>query len=196
MSNYIHLDSTYRDRVTYPNPSEYQISYQQQQSWNAAPRTIHMINSQASIPSLNYSIMSIELKSVILPYSVFLLSQPVIYVDIHNTTTYPDMPNATYTLSNVNSDAKFVLHYKRTQSNAVPTPVWIEFESVKMDQVMRFGLNIPISVRIFTRDGNTLPNLDTPATADPDPNAQTLLTFEFTPYVRDGDFKNQFKMQS
>ena len=51
---------------------------------------------------------------------------------------------------------------------------------------MRFKRDDMIIFQITTRDGSTLPNFDTLPPIAPDPDKQTMVVFEVTPYLRDG----------
>ena len=59
-----------------------------------------------------------------------------------------------------------------------------------MEQTMRFKRDDPVSIKFTTRSGDTLPNTDTLVPNPPDPNQQTLITFEVIPYIRDNDYNN------
>lgn len=187
MSTFIDLDSIHRDRSNYPNPSEYMVTPDQ---LNGFFRTARTTRSTAVNP--NHSIQefstSLRLVALTVPYSVALAAIPRLYVDLHSQSY-----NDRYLISSINgnnSDARFIAVFNRVQNDDGGNPVWIHFQPI-VEQVTRFKRDDTIFFRVFTRDGNTLPNTDTLLPNAPDPNQQIIATFEITPYSRDGSYDNQ-----
>src|SRR3990167_9319820 len=84
MSDYVHLDSSYRDRVQYPNPYNYTISAGKCGGWYKQPRQVKPNGNNQ--PSAQEFVVSIRPLDLTLPYSTAMTSVPYVYVDIHGQT--------------------------------------------------------------------------------------------------------------
>lgn len=195
MSNYIDLDSTYRDVNTFPNPASYTVLDSQIQAWNRESRNVSANSTRPSTRSLDFT-QTLRVIKVIIPYLVTdLQANPPIaittanlqrlYLDVH--TKYNDS-GLISGIDNKAAKVKFVLFRKEIQNDANNNPVWIIFES-HMHQVMRFSRNEPIAINITDQNFVTL-NLPE-GLLPPDPSRQTYILLETTPYFRDGEYQNQ-----
>lgn len=117
-----------------------------------------------------------------------LLEFPRIYLDF-----YSHRYNGTCflrTIGGVLADAKFVLTIDRTQFDDNLTPKWLHYKSCG-EQVMRFKRDDPIVIRLMSRDGTTLPFfIETDLAIPTNPDKQTMITVNCTPYLRDAVFNN------
>lgn len=67
MSEYIHLNSIFRDRTTYPNPCQYQLLPKQIEKWTNFTRDVKSLPQNANVRPPNFT-SSIEISNVTLPY--------------------------------------------------------------------------------------------------------------------------------
>ena len=206
MSNYLHLDSFFRNIETYPNPANYAIETSDLIGFNAEARTVRPTARDPRLRPEEFS-TTLNLTQLIMPYylnptlpagtGVGQLNNPDnitanlanVYVDIHSDR-YNDS-FLTNTIRNSNPDIRFIATFGRVQfDNFSGTPVWSHFSPLHMPQVLRFRRNYPMTVRIFDRFNATLPIVDFNP-GDPDrPERQTLMTYEIVPYIRDDEFSN------
>lgn len=188
MATFVDLDSFERDRETYPNPNDYQLQVQQIKTWNRASRSVRAFPQNPNIEPKEF-VTTINIRYMTLPYSDAVAALPRIYVNFVSRT-YKDI-NLIQTINGIHSDAKFICVPDRIQEDPnTGNPIWIHYKC-SMEQTMRFKRDDPILVQFTTRSGDVLPNTDTLVPNPPDPNQQTLITFELTPYIRDGDYDNQ-----
>jgi hypothetical protein len=81
MSTYIDLDSVWRDRQTYPNSCDYQLTPKQVETWVKAVREVRALPQNANERPLDYA-SSIHLVNVVLPYPrIELFAPKLIIVD-------------------------------------------------------------------------------------------------------------------
>ncbi len=184
MASFIDLDSIWRDREIYPNPSDYQLTPSQVESWFRSARTIRAFPANPSTQPLDFS-MSVNIKHLTLPYDDSIVSLPRVYIDFHSRR-YNDI-HLIQTIDGRHPDARFICIPHRIQTDADGIPIWIHY-NCNMEQVMRFKRDDMMIFQITTRDGSVLPNFDTLVPIAPDPDRQTLVVFEVTPYLRDGDY--------
>ena len=76
MSNFIDIDSTYRDSLTYPNPAHYSISGEQVRSWPKSARTVSAQSNRPSNKVLEFS-QGLLIKHFTLPYTQATYIDPV-----------------------------------------------------------------------------------------------------------------------
>ena len=120
--------------------------------------------------------------------AIQLLTFPRIYADIHSIR-YND-PRCLRTIGGILADAKWVLCIDKIQYDDNLQPRWIHYRS-HGEQVMRFKRDDPLFIRFMTRDGTTIPFFTEPDLTIPtNPDKQTLLTIDNTPYLRDAIFAN------
>jgi|KBSMisStandDraft_5_1062788.scaffolds.fasta_scaffold329533_2 hypothetical protein len=203
MSNYIDLDSIYRDRVSFPNPFRYTLAVTQVEAWNRAPRTVSANSSRPSSRVLEFT-ESLKIKKIILPFAVVTynvtdyngtVSTPThtadlqrIYLDIHTTPN-----NDKGHISSIDNHAmnyKFVLFQKKIQYDSTGTAKWVHFESKDMNQVMRFERNSPVTITITQETFKVLNIVDASPTDPAISSVQNYILTEVTPYFRDGNFQN------
>lgn len=187
MSTFLFADSSLRDREQFPNPAEYTIKKEQINGWFKHARTVRAHPSNPSSKPLEFA-TSIEIIQLITPYDDSFITIPTIMVDLHSQT-YNDQYLIS-TIDGTNRDARFTLTFDKIQANGDGDPVWIYWKPVIGEQVTRFKRDEPIHFRVFTRDGNTLPITDTVPPVPLDPFAQTIATFQISPYIRDDDYDN------
>jgi hypothetical protein len=134
-------------------------------------------------PLTDYTTVMASLNS-----AVRLLEFPRLYLDFH-CRKYPDT-RAIRTIGGILADAKFALTIDRTQFDDNLTPAWIHYRS-SGEQVMRFKLDDPVVIRFMSRDGTTIPFfIESDKTIPTNPNKQSILTINITPYIRDADYTN------
>lgn len=184
MSNFIDLDSFYRDRETYPNENEYQISNQGVASWFRKSRSVTNLPQDPNTQPVDY-VTSIRVKYLTLPYSDDLSEVPRVYIDFRSRD-YKDI-NLISTIGGEHSQDKFICEFHKIQNDRNGDPLWIIYKC-KMTQVMRFNRKDNVLLRISSRNGNTLPQQDDNIPSPPSSTKQSLVTFEIIPYTRDGRF--------
>lgn len=186
MATFIDLDSIWRERDGYPNENDYQLLPSQVKNWIKQPRTVNLFARNPSARPLEFTV-SVKIIHLTLPYSTLLATYPRVYVNFRSRN-YDDI-RLIDTIGGVLPEAKFVCVQERIQYDELNVPVWIHFKC-DMKQVMRFEKGQPIVFQIFGRNGIPLPQLDTDPEFNPDPNKQSLCTFEITPFEIDGDFSD------
>jgi hypothetical protein len=184
MASFINLDSIWRDREMYPNPSDYQLTPSQVESWFRSARTIRAFPTNPNTQPLDFS-MSVNIKHLILPYDDRIVNLPIIFMDFHSRR-YNDI-HLIQTINGRHPDARFICIPHKVQNDTNGNPLWIHY-NCNMEQVMRFKRDDMMTFKLTTRDGSTLPNFDDLVPDPPDPTKQTIVTFEVTPYLRDGDY--------
>lgn len=184
MASFIDLDSIWRDREMFPNPCNYQLTPTQVESWFRSARTIRAFPANPSTQPLDFS-MSVNIKHLILPYDDTIVGLPRVYVDFHSRR-YNDI-HLIQTIGGRHPEARFICVPHKIQNDAAGIPLWIHY-SCNMEQVMRFKRDDIMIFQITTRDGSTLPNFDTLPPVAADPDKQSMVVFEVTPYARDSDY--------
>nr|QBK86408.1 MAG: uncharacterized protein LCMAC102_02030 [Marseillevirus LCMAC102] len=186
MSTFIDLDSIWRDRETYPNPNDYQLTPKQVDTWFPSARTVRAYPQNPTIQPLEFA-TTVNIHYLTLPFSETVSEFPRIYVNFRSDR-YKDI-HLIQAIDGKQPDAKFICNFDRIQNDSNGNPMWIHYKC-SMEQTMRFDRGRPVLFQITTRDGSILPNLDTILPTPLDPTKQTLCTFELTPYIRDGDYDN------
>jgi len=165
MSYYVEIDSSTRDVDTYASPNKYTLFPDQVSTWFKSG-----FGTEQTVR------MSSKILNVVVPYKDALLLVPRLYLDIH-TQGFDD----SYKIKCVDGNhrrAKFVLLLDKIQYDSADTAVWIHYKSC-MNPILRFGPGYPVSIEIFTIDGETLVSVDTnPITA----TEQTFIHLELTPF--------------
>ena len=184
MASFVDLDSIWRDREMFPNPCDYQLTPSQVDSWFRSARTVRAFPANPSTQPLDFS-MSVNIKHLILPYEDSIVGLPRIYVDFHSRR-YNDI-HLIQTIDGKHPDARFICIPQKVQDDAAGNHLWIHY-ACTMEQIMRFKRDDIIIFQLTTRDGSILPNFDTLVPNPPDPNKQSLIVFEITPYLRDSSY--------
>jgi hypothetical protein len=186
MSNFIHLDSTYRDRQQYPNPASFRVNSKDLGGWASQARTVRAL--PANVPAPLEFATSVRPLELTIPYNQAFIALPYLYVDFH-TKTYDDQ-NLTYSINQTLRETRFVFTTPSIQYDGLGVPIWIRW-FCSMEQVMRFKRNDDVIFKV-TSDGSTpLTNLDTLIPNPIDLTKQIKCTWCITPYIRDGDYTNQ-----
>lgn len=186
MATFVDLDSIFRDRESYPNPNNYQLSPKQVDTWFKRARTVRAYPQNPNTQPLEFA-TTVNIKYLTIPYSEDVVELPRIYINFRSDK-YKDI----YLINAIDGkhhDSKFICLPERVQNDRNGNPLWIHYKC-QMEQTMRFERGSPILFQITTRNGTVLPSLDTTVPTAPDPTKQTLCTFEITPYIRDGDYDN------
>lgn len=186
MSTFIDLDSIWRDRDVYPNENNYELEPKQVETWFKSARSVRAFPQNPNTQPLEFA-TTINIKYLTLPYSETVSEFPRVYVNFRSKR-YQDI-HLINAIDGKQPYAKFICHLDRIQNDRNGNPLWIHYRC-NMEQTMRFERGEPVLFQITTRDGTTLPQLDTSVPTPPDPTRQTLCTFELTPYIRDGDYDN------
>ena len=186
MSTYIDLDSIFRDRQIWPNPADYEIFPKQIKSWFPSSRSVTNIPQNPNLRPLEF-VTSVKINSIVLPYDASVADTPRIYVDFHSTR-YNDT-RLISTVDNVHGSARFICTFDKLQNDGGGAPIWMHY-TCDMEQQLRFDRQYPVRFTVRRKDGTLFPNFDALFPAAPTPNRQILATFELTPYIRDGDYRN------
>lgn len=186
MATFIDLDSGERDNKTYPNPADYTLTPEQVDLWTAAARRVSALSRNANLNPADFAV-SVNMKSLTIPYTVAMAIEPRVYVDFHSTK-YNDT-DLIQTIGGIHRTARFVCTFGGLQHNDGGAPVWIHY-NCNMEQILRFSRRDPVVFRVTTRNETVLTNGDTTYPVAPDPTKQIMATFEITPYIRDNDYSN------
>lgn len=186
MSSFIDLDSIWRDREIFPNENKYELTADQIKTWIKHPRTVRAFPQDPATQPLEFA-TTINIKYLTLPYTPVLSSIPRIYVNF-TSKKYKDT-RLIKTIGGRLPESKFICQFDKVQTDSGGNPVWLHYKC-NMEQTMRFDRDDIILFELTSRNGNTLPSNDNPPDQDPNPDVQTLVTFEVTPYIRDGDYDN------
>ena len=187
MSTFIDLDSVWRDKEQYPNENDYQLTSEQVATWFSSSRSVRAYPQNPAIQPLEFS-TSVAISHLTIPYSDEVAAFPRIYVNFRSRR-YNDV-RLINTINGVQPSAKFICIPHKVQDDPVTgAPLWIHYQC-NMEQVMRFSRGDEVVFQLTSRSGDILPQQDTSGADAPDPEKQTLCTFQITPYVRDGDFDN------
>lgn len=191
MANYIHIDSSYRDKEEYPNENNFQLTAKQVQGWNKYARSVRPFPQNPSLQPLDFA-SSLKIVSIITPYSEFIAQQPYLFLcfgNIQSGVGYSDI-SLVSTINNHHNDIRFVLFQRKIQKDDSGQKIWIHWTS-EMEQVTRFRRDVEMIMTLKTRFGVVLPSLDT----DPyqtDISKQVSCTVEITPYLRDASYDNHY----
>lgn len=210
MSTQIHVDSTFRNRVSFPNPAVFSIFPDITDSWRTIDRTIQAVRPHDKLQATNL-LHTIRLLHLTLPatgYGTVLTNAtlsggsimtnttvnvsdlPFIYVSFHSTRMRDDklintMEGGRNAINKTLKEAAFVAYLDKVhlQSNAT-IPMWLQYKT-QMIQSYRFNPNDTLQFRVFDNTGNTLVFTDTSPPTFPNASSQINALFEITPYVRD-----------
>lgn len=166
MTEYLAFDSKFRDREAYANPHDYEVSSSQVASW-------------ANGPLDNYR-RYIKVVHVIVPYTEALTLVPVIYLNVQCNNL--SVPYKIKQIDGYNKDAKFALILDKIQLDSDDAPTWIHYKANGMSQVMPFRRGDSIKIRLFDKDGTSLPGSDAAYPTDPTETAQTYILLESEQY--------------
>lgn len=137
MSEFIHLNSKFRDRTANTNPCNYELSASQIEKWNAFTRDVRSLPQNANMRPPNFT-SSIEVVNVVLPYPrIELYALDSVVVDsITGATTFTtltphglglgDIVMTSAMLYNSNSGVKTNFQYYVVN---VPTPTTFQLSA-------------------------------------------------------------------
>lgn len=112
MSNFIHLDSSYRDREDYPNPADFTVNVANMQTgWYREARRVRAVASTQ--PRVLEAVTSLNIVDLMIPYYESFTREPVLYMDIHSENEN-DTPVIATMNATVNT-ARFVLNFQYVQ---------------------------------------------------------------------------------
>ena len=193
MSTYIDLNSSLRNRSQYPNPACYLVDTCQLTGWYRNARTVRATGQNPAARPLEF-VTTIRPLTLTTPYQIndagdTFADTPRLYLDFHSTR-YNDVYLIT-SIGGVQKEAKFVFVQDAIQRNESGDPIWIHWRSDKMEQTMRFSRDNPVIFCLLDLCGEKIiiedeENPNKPPLED----RQVFITFEVTPYVRDGDYDN------
>ena len=187
MSTYVDLDSVWRDKEQFPNENNYELTPNQVTSWFNSARSVRAFPQNPTTQPLEF-VTSVNIKHLAIPYSDDVAAFPRVYVNFRSRR-YSDV-HLINAIDGKQPTAKFICIPHKVQDDPVTgNPLWIHYQC-NMEQVMRFSRGDTVVFELTSRNGNALPQQDTSGDEEPDPNKQTLCTFELTPYLRDNDFSN------
>ena len=186
MASFIDLDSMWRDREAYPNENDYELGPKKIDSWFKSARTVRAFPQNPNLQPLEFA-TTVNIKYMTIPYSETVAEFPRLYVNFRSKN-YKDI-HLINAIEGRQMDAKFICMFDKVQYDRNNNPVWLHYRC-NMEQTMRFDRGEPVVFQITTRNGTVLPQLDNPPDQAADPSKQTLITFEVTPYIRDGDYDN------
>lgn len=207
MSSFILLDSTHRDRETYPNPNVFTVPPEKLVGWFQFARTVQPQARHALDRPYDFTI-DVGLLNLTTPATVSTsiddpnnpgnpLSAsyvPCIMVDIHTHDF-----NDNYLISQINGnnpDARFTAFFDKFQYDANGDPLFIHWKC-KMRQVMRISRNKELSIRVYDQFGITLGSgstgiQDNAIPGLPNTFAQNTMLFEFRPYTSSAHYLASF----
>jgi len=188
MSSYLDLDSIYRDRDNYPNENNYTLLPKQSETWFRAAREVRAFPSNPTLQPLEF-VTTVNIVQLTTPYTSELEAIPRLYVNVRSMR-YDDL-HLIFCIDGNHPEAKFICFPHSIQKDDQGVPLWIHWKST-MEQTMRFDRSYPVQFQLTTRSGDFLVQQDNAPEVLPDPLKQTLCTFEITPYIRDGDYDNQY----
>lgn len=186
MGTPIHLDSIFRNREVYPNEHEYDLLPEQVTTWFATPRNIRSDSDNPSKVPKEFA-TTVHITDMTLPYTTATADMIRVYVNFE-TIKYRDK----YLISTINgthSDIKFICVRSGIVVDNANNPIAVSFVGT-FEQTMRFARGHPVTLSIRDRFGATLPQQDTSVPVAPNPLAQTVISFQTTPYIRDADYSN------
>lgn len=188
MSTFIDLDSSFRDRDTYPNACSYEITPDQTSAWFPNARSVRN-NPQIAISRPLEFVTTVRMESLQLPWHPDLVAIPKLYVEFR-ARSYGDRFLIS-TINSVHSETTFACVQEKVQTDSNGDPKWIYYRCLN-EQTIRFKRKDSYVFKITTRNGLPVPFfLDTDPTIPADPNLQSLAFFTLTPFIRDGDYHNQ-----
>lgn len=187
MASFIDLDSMWRDRESYPNENDYELGPRKVENWFKSARNVRTTARNPNVRPLEFS-TTVNIRHMTIPYSETVSEFPRLYVNFHSSK-YRDV-HLIDSIEGRQTYSKFICIPEKIQNDSNGNPLWIHYKCC-MEQTMRFERGDPVILQITTRDGSVLPQLDTNPDVPADPVKQTLLTFEITPYLIDGDYDNK-----
>lgn len=202
MSNFIDLDSRYRNLNDYPNPAKYVVEDHQVSAWSSGPRTVLANSNKPSQKMLEFN-QSIRIKNMVLPWDDITYIVPSstggnpttvtthtadlsrVYLDVHVRRF--DDKGLISTINSKITNARFALTISHIQYDSNNQPIFVHFHT-HQDQVMRFSRNESIIVNIMQEDGYTIIIDD--SVSPPNRLKQTWILIEVTPFFRDAEYEN------
>ena len=160
MTEFIHLNSKFRDRTANTNPCDYEISAKQVSEWNNYVRDVKSLPQNANIRPPNFA-SSIEVINVVLPYpriELYALSS-IIVDSITGATTFTtltphglalnDIVMTSAIFYNTNSGVKTNFQYYVVN---VPTPTTFQLSSSSGGLPLAFtnGSNLNMLLAVIT----------------------------------------------
>jgi hypothetical protein len=186
MSDFLYIDSSFRDRGTFPNPASFVMPGNKSGLYKQ-PRQVRAL-SAANQPSMQIFSYSIRPHTLIIPYTAANTNFPQLFVDFHGKT-YNDI-NLIASQDGKCSDIRFVFDQQGIHYNSSNEPLYIKFYS-QMEQVMRFKKDDDLTFKVYSDvNGTLLENGDNPIPAALNPIKQIKVTMQITAYIHDGDYSN------
>lgn len=189
MATFVDLDSSFRNRIEYASPANYNVKEEDIRQWSKFRTVSNTVKNPVNRPTS--FLFSVNIKSLILPFNpvggTVLTDEPRIYLDVSNEGNR--QANLIDTIGQRHSNAKFICEISTIQTDFAGNPKWIRYHSL-FEQVMLFDNRKPLIIRMYLSDGTevVIPDAVYPAPILPD--NQTFITLEITPYIRDGDYSN------
>lgn len=160
MSEFIHLNSKFRDRTANTNPCDYELSAKQVDEWNTFTRDVRSLPQNANVRPPNF-VSSVEVVNVVLPYPrIELYALNSIIVDsITGATTFTtltphglalnDIVMTSAMLYNTNSGVKTNFQYFVVN---VPTTTTFQLSSTSGGLPLAFtnGSNLNMLLAVIT----------------------------------------------
>jgi len=198
MATYIDLDSSYRNRATYPNPADYIVEDNQVKDWIREPRQVTAMSNRPGNKVIEF-MQTVEIEGFTMPYTAITYTDATgtvinthtadlqrIYVDIH-TVRYNDL-RLIQTIDDKLNKARFVLLQDKIQRDSADQPFLIQYRTHRMDQAMRFSRNEPIKFSVMQERGFVINIADNGQA--PDPTKQIWVNLSIKPYYRDAEYSN------
>ena len=195
MSNWIYLNSIYRNRTDYPSPADYTVDPKQLVGWFKTSRTTS--NIPPPNPRMQEYVTSVTVDHIVIPYDANLQKLPYLYLDVHSQNQNDSAIVAT--IGGTVPEMRFLCEVGHVQfDNTTNTPLWMHLH-VKMDQQLRLRRDLPLVIRIYDDSGITIFSpgsrsaliIDETPPVKPDIYRQTHIAMKLVPYVHDGSFDNQ-----
>ena len=188
MTEYIDIDSAYRNRDQYSNPANFVISPEQMLGWNKEERTVRAFPQNPSMNPKEF-VDSVKLVYLQVPYAAELSTIPRLYVTFYSLR-YKNL-DLIKTMAGKHREAQFICIFDKYQLDDAGNRRWINYKC-DMTQVMRFNRTSEMLFQVTTRSGDILTIFDNPIDDPLDVDNQILATISVEPYIRDGDYDNHF----
>jgi hypothetical protein len=202
MATYIDFDSSLRRISSYANPFDYVVEDDQVQTWMREPRKVTTNSAKQINRAIEYT-QSLEIEGCVIPFAPITYTDckgivitthtadlQRIYIDIHSLR-YNDL-RLIYSMDDKLAKARFVLTQHKVQNDSIGNPLWLQYKTNGMDQVMRFSRSEPVKITFMQEQGYVI-NIINPTNDNVisiDPKNQNWINLEVNPYFRDGDYVN------
>lgn len=139
-----------------------------------------------------FGVMDADARARLALANVLLLDSPFVFLKM-KIIEYNDL-NFVRTLLGTHREVTHVMRQGGVSSSSDGTPTWLEFSAVH-SQVMRWHLAKPVSIGLYSRNGEPITVYSETASdlqRPPDPDNQSQIVVEIVQYFRDGRYSNHY----